>query len=370
MREPAATRSYFIDRLRVGLTMLVIAHHTAITYGAMGGWFYREAVPQGSLSSLLLSLFCAVNQAFFMGMFFLIAGYYTPASFARKGTQRFLVDRLIRLGIPLLVFGYFLGPMTVAIAGMPAGKEFFETWGRLAQQFRFVGGPLWFAQALLLFAAAYAIWTLGFRRAGDSAPGKVPAARWWLAAALGVGLASLLLRQWVPVGKEWWGLQVGYFASYIFLFALGCVAARPGWLERITRAEAAPWMVVSLLAIPMLPVAMKSVENPASFLTGWTLAAAAYAFWEPFVAWGIIAGLLWLVREHGNQPHPLWQALGERAYGAYIVHPPVIVGIAVALHGWQAPPFVMFLTVAACGIAGSFALAGLLLGLPGARRVL
>lgn len=370
MSESLAKRSYFIDRLRVLLTMLVIAHHTAITYGASGGWFYRESVPPAGISVQLLSLFCAVNQAYFMGMFFLIAGYYTPASLDRKGAKRFLVDRLFRLGIPLLVFGFVLGPMTVAIAGLPAGKGFFEVWRNLTQQLRFISGPLWFAQALLIFAAAYTIWALGFRRASNNAPRKVPAARWWLLAALMVGLVALLLRQWVPVGREFSGLQIGYFSSYIFLFALGCASARSHWLERISRAEAMPWIIVSLVTIPMLPVAMELGGSPANFLTGWSLAAVTYAFWEPFVAWGIIAGLLWLAREHCDQPHPLWQELAARAYGAYIVHPPILVGIAVAWHGWQAPPFVKFLTVAACGIAGSYFTAGLLLRLPGARRIL
>jgi hypothetical protein len=125
----------------------------------------------------------------------------------------------------------------------------------------------------------------------------LPAGRWWLLAALLVGLIALLLRQWVPVGSEAWGLQVGYFSSYVFLFALGCAASRPRWLERITAAVAKPWMIVSLVTIPLLPLALKFGGTPVKVETGWTFAAILYAFWEPFVAWGIIAGLLWLVRE-------------------------------------------------------------------------
>ena len=95
-------RTDFIDRLRVVLTALVIAHHTAISYGGSGSWFYREVTDGGRPSSLLLTLFCAVNQSFFMGMFFLLAGYFTPGSLRRKGPARFLMDRGLRLGVPLL----------------------------------------------------------------------------------------------------------------------------------------------------------------------------------------------------------------------------------------------------------------------------
>jgi hypothetical protein len=51
--------------LRVVLTALVILHHTAITYGGSGSWFYREVRDGGSPTSVLLTVFCAVNQSFF-----------------------------------------------------------------------------------------------------------------------------------------------------------------------------------------------------------------------------------------------------------------------------------------------------------------
>jgi peptidoglycan/LPS O-acetylase OafA/YrhL len=101
-------RTDFIDRLRVVLTVLVIVHHAAITYGGSGGWFYREVTDGGLPSSMTLTLLTAVNQAFFMGMFFLLAGYFTPASLAKKGAARYLGDRLIRLGVPLVIFGFVL----------------------------------------------------------------------------------------------------------------------------------------------------------------------------------------------------------------------------------------------------------------------
>jgi len=52
---------------------MAILHHTAITYGAPGGRFWRELKPSGAPSSLLLTLFVSTNQAYFMGCFFLLA---------------------------------------------------------------------------------------------------------------------------------------------------------------------------------------------------------------------------------------------------------------------------------------------------------
>src|SRR5579862_9323365 len=118
------SRELYIDRLRSVMTALVILHHTAITYGAPGGWFYNELRPSGSISSLVLTLFVATNQAYFMGFFFLLAGYFTPASLERKGYGRFLGDRFLRLGLPLAAFIFILNPLTTALVTAYEGKGF------------------------------------------------------------------------------------------------------------------------------------------------------------------------------------------------------------------------------------------------------
>ena len=90
----APPRDLYIDRLRTIMTAFVILHHTAITYGASGSWFYNELHVSGSLPSILLTLFVATNQSYFMGFFFLLAGYFTPGSLERKGYSQFIGDRL------------------------------------------------------------------------------------------------------------------------------------------------------------------------------------------------------------------------------------------------------------------------------------
>jgi len=141
--EPAApsSRDLYIDRLRSVMTVFVILHHTAITYGAPGGWYYNELRPSGSLSSLLLTLFVATNQAYFMGFFFLLAGYFTPGSLERKGYKRFLADRFLRLGLPLLGYILLLNPLTVAIITAYQGKGFWPTFAHYWNHAIIAPGP-------------------------------------------------------------------------------------------------------------------------------------------------------------------------------------------------------------------------------------
>src|SRR5215469_5283552 len=197
--QPA--RELYVDRLRSVMTALVILHHTAITYGAIGGWFYHELKPSGSASSLLLTMFCATNQAYFMGFFFLLAGYFTPGSLERKGYGRFLGDRLLRLGVPLLMFIFVLGPVTAALATAYEGKGFWPTLAYLWNHTVIINGPLWFAQALLMFSAGYCVWRVLARvplAKSARTPAPVPSRGWWLLSALAVGFCALAIRQVVP----------------------------------------------------------------------------------------------------------------------------------------------------------------------------
>src|SRR5579872_803592 len=137
----ARERNGGIDALRAAVTLLVVFHHTALTYGAIGGWYYREIAPSNSPSSPLLILFTAFNQAWFMGLFFLLAGYYTPPARRRHGTNAFVRERLLRLGVPLLFYSLILSPVTIALASTAKGRSFGQTLVYLWSHGRFEPGP-------------------------------------------------------------------------------------------------------------------------------------------------------------------------------------------------------------------------------------
>lgn len=180
-----ASRTDFLDRIRVVLTALVILHHAAIMFGAPGGW-YLTYPAHGVAEKLPFAMFVSVNQAFFMGFFFLLSGYFTALSYERKGASRFARDRLLRLGMPLLVYGFVLGPLTVALADMREGEPFLANWAAMTAALRFEIGPLWFAWALLLFSAAYLLWRR--LRGGAGLGNWEPGRRTLLLAALALRL--------------------------------------------------------------------------------------------------------------------------------------------------------------------------------------
>jgi peptidoglycan/LPS O-acetylase OafA/YrhL len=370
-----AQRDLYIDRLRTAMTAIVVVFHAAITYGAVGGWFYHEIQPSRSPASLLMTFFVTTNQAYFMGFFFLLAGYYTPPSLERKGYARFLGDRFLRLGIPLLAFGLFIGPLTAAMVNVAKGGGFWSTFVWLWNHKEFINGPLWFAQALLIFSVVYCAWRrwVGAPLAqSERTPRPIPGFLWWLVSAVGVGAVSVAIRQSVPVGQNVFGLQLAYFPGYIFLFALGIAAWRYDWLRQLHWQQARPWIFGLILTWPCMPIAIAvaTAHGPANFSGGHSWPALVYAFWDPFVAWGIMAAWLLVFRGFLNQPSLVWLWLGRRAYAVYIIHPAVLVGVSLLLRHWPAPALEKWAVVGSLACLACWLVADPLVRLPGVRRVI
>lgn len=367
------TREYALDRLRTVMTACVVFHHCAITYGGSGGWFYYERHFAPNLPSLLLTFFTATQQAYFMGFFFLLAGYFTPASLDRKGYGSFLADRFLRLGLPLLAFGLLVGPLTAGLADAFTGGSFPGTLAYLWHTRHFINGPLWFAQALLIFSLGYCLWRVLMGRV-EIRLRPLPTHRVWLLSALAVGAAAFLIRLAIPVGRNIFGLQLGFFAGYIFLFALGIAAQRHNWLQQLSWKQVRPWAILSLCTWPMMPLSIFLVvhvlpRGQGSFEGGFSWPALVYAFWEPFFAFGVIATLLVAFRRWLNQPSALWSWLDRRAYAVYFLHPPILVGVALAFHPWGAPPLLKFAVTGLVSCMVCWIAAEPLVRLPGLRRI-
>jgi glucans biosynthesis protein C len=368
-------RLYFLDNLRWVLTALVVLHHLSITYGAEGSWYYIEK-PADELATILLTFFTALNQGYFMGLFFLIAGYFTPAALDRKGMARFLKDRLLRLGVPLAIYALVINPaldafLTVQLdpAATPSSfwQVLFTNWSRL----QFAPGPLWFVETLLIFSTVYAIGARLWRRAWPDltlTTGKLA-----FFAGL-IAVASFATRQVIPVGVEWHHLQLAFFPQYIALFATGVWAYRNDWLPDLPRSTVRTWAVivgVAVLALPIMMVSLGPEPDLSLVFGGWHWQAAAFALWEAFYAVGMSVTLLALFRRWFNGQNWFSHMLSASAYTVYIIHAPVIVALALAVRAVPLPGLLKFGLLATPALILCFVLAHLLVQyVPGAKRIL
>jgi surface polysaccharide O-acyltransferase-like enzyme len=375
-------RLLFIDNLRILLIALVIMLHLSVTYGGAGSWYYKEGRPD-AISFVVLSWHNGASQAFFMGFLFMISGYFTPASYDRKGPRRFLIDRLLRFGIPLLCYDFIINPALVYLLiradVIKVEGSFSQLLVRYFKEPHVGTGPLWFVEALLIFAVLYILWRVvtGPERNRSRSDRRLPNNKEIAMFALILGAVTFAVRIWLPIGWafEPLNLQFPFFPQYICFFIIGIIAYRGDWFTRIPKAASRFWLSIAVIFIVVLfPVLFvlggAPTGNVSQFAGGAHWQCLAYSVWEQFVGVAMIVALLVLFRERLNHQGAVAKAASASTYTAYIIHAPVIVLLALALRNVRLYPLLKFSLVAAVAAPICFALGNFIRKLPPARRIL
>jgi len=386
------TRLYFIDNLRILLISLVAMIHLSITYGGAGSWYYKEVGEPDAVSFVALCWHNATVQSFSMGLFFMIAGYFTPGSYDRKGPRLFLKDRLLRLGIPMLCYDFLIGPLIayplIKVGAWGSAGDYVGYLGRYYSRFHIGTGPLWFVEALLIFAACYALWRVLADRKderretrdegrGPSSASSIVTRGEVAIFALALGVVSFVVRIWLPIGWTFGPLnfQFPFFPQYICMFIVGIVAYHRNWLTRTPDAIGRFWLWIAVTSIlvffPLLFVLGGAPTGDISkFTGGFHWQCLCYALWEQLTGVALIVALLVLFRRRLNRQGKLTAAMSTSAYTAYIIHAPVIILVALAMRNISLYPLLKFALVGAISVPLCFAVANVIRKLPLARRIL
>ncbi len=382
-KASARPRLFFVDNLRIGLTILVILHHLSITYGAPGDWYYQEGQPPDMLSEILLTIFVAVNQSFFMGFFFMISGYFTPSSYNRKGPWLFLKDRLLRLGIPILFFVIILAPLLDYMIRVNVHGFTGSIWQFLSRYLAaykgLQSGPMWFIQALLLFNILYVLWrwlaksTTTPVQSDSHFPGNLAIAGF----AFALAILSFVVRIWLPMGWnfELLNLQFPFFPQYIALFIMGLIAYHRNWFLKLSDATGKLWLRIAISLIILFPIIMVVAKEMLGADIDWVRGGGhwlsfVYAVWEQFLCVALVIGLLFLFRKRYNYQGNLARVMSVSAYTAYIIHPVIAVALAFALSTISLYPLIKFPLIASIVIPLCFLLGNYIRKLPLAKNIL
>jgi surface polysaccharide O-acyltransferase-like enzyme len=316
-----------------------------------------------------------------MGLFFFISGYFTLASFDRKGPRQFCIDRLMRLGIPLVVYDWLINPLTMLplflskIPGYEGNLGNAVSW--YYSQFHFGTGPLWFVETILIFSVVYVLWRwVSKSKPVDLQSGtKVPGMGHIGILALVLGIISFIIRIWLPIGWSFkpLNLQFPFFPQYIVMFILGIFAFRNQWLDRFPDSFSRFWLwqagILVMVLIVLFVIGGAVNGDPSRFIGGFHWQSLGYSLWEQFTGVALIVGLLVAFRRHFNRQSPLLKAASDSAYGTYIIHGIVLVYVSVALRSWHLYPLAKFFLVGLIVVLLSFIIAWGLRQLPGLNRI-
>jgi surface polysaccharide O-acyltransferase-like enzyme len=380
-------RLYFLDNLRIALTILVIAHHVGQAYGPTGGaWPVQEAE-----RARILGPFFTVNRSFFMSFIFLISGYLMVMSYDRSRPGAFVRSRLLRLGVPLLAFFFLVIPLQQYLCHWRLGELGTMSFGRYYADAYFGHGQrpaawkgnwpemnfghLWYVEHLLIASLCYAALRIVWRRppavrpsgvggllsdGGSSAPAKFPGTLAIVLFALVLACVSATIRHWYPIDR-WIGflgfIQVAFadVPRDLSFFVLGAIAYRRQWFLGLPNRTGRTWLLVGI-ALAGLWYAYSLSLRRFLPISGATM-GIVYPIWEAFLCCGICIGLLVLFRENLNSQGRWTKAMAEGQYAAYLFHVPIIVPLQFAVLGLALSPFTKFLLVTALGVPLTFLLA-------------
>jgi len=377
-------RLLYIDNMRVGLITLVIVGHMAITYGApIGDWYYHEEGEVSTVFAVLAIMLLGIGASFLLGLFYMISGYFTPGPYDRKGPGPFLTDRLKRLGIPLVFYAVVINPLVTYWAAVHGGYE-----GSLLEYVpahipdltKASISVLWFVEALLVFSIVYALvrlLTKAGRAPEDAASAPVPS-NWSIALyALFLGLATFVVRIWAPMGWWWEPLhqEPAHFPQYVGFFIVGVVAYRHSWFTQISAAQARRWRWAALALVPLFPAlavaaGVLSGEMDPAVTGGLTWLSFAYSLWEGFMGTAMVITVLVWCRDRFDRQGRLLQSMSAASYAVYVLHPLVIVPLALALNGIRLDLSLKFLVVAPVAVAICFIVGHVVRRLPVVRGIL
>jgi fucose 4-O-acetylase-like acetyltransferase len=368
-RVAVVPRRAYLDNLKVLLVAGVIVAHAVFAWTRVGTWVLREPPVREPLLSTM-ELVALVGGLLGLAPFFLIAGALTPASFARKGPRRFLADRALRLGVPMVFFVVVMSPFVEYVdtdnVGWDRGFWAFtvEIWWPPAP------GPTWFLGVLLLFSAVYALVRAMVPRKAERTGVHV---RHLVVAATVLVSASYLVRLVVLFTEERFRLALGQAPAWAIAFTLGIVAGERGWFDPVPPDVARACRRIGLGAVcavvALAVVLMATGSDVEPYAGGGTWQSLVLAVMEAGIVVGLSLWLLDVFRRRYDHQGPLTRGLSRAAYGAFLVHQLVLVGFVLATRAVAWPPELEFLVAATLAVACSFGVAALLVRIPVLSRI-
>jgi len=337
-------RNYALDNLKVFLTVLVIFHHAGQAYGYGGDWGYHPSNPAEFMPWIWH--FFSVNAAFFMGLFFMISGYFVPTSYDNQGCKKFIQKKLLHLGIPLLLMG--------GVISLICGK--FEI------------AHMWYVESLLVFCLIYALIRQFVKPIEEDCNSK-PTIIGLFILALIMGVGSYLIRlvspqdHWIwPFGIIPLPMEPAHYLQYVMLFIIGILAKRFNWLEKLDNRTGLASLLIGIAFAIGIYVRNDGWWN--DFVWKW------FGFYESLLCVFICFGLIWLFRTYLNGTSKLMKWCAAQSYGAYIFHLLLMIGLQNMFDGVWMGAFGKFFFIGAVTTIVAFITTWLIKLIPGVKKII
>lgn len=331
-----APRLAFIDNIRWSMIVLVLSMHAVDTYSPFGNWYYVDRQPTGLATKLFFGVYQSFLQAFFMALLFFVAGYFSVGAFDRKGFAPFVRDRFLRLGLPTLLYMFVIGPLTQYFLSWTWGSGGFahQWWVHLKDgEWLSETGPMWFCAALLAVSIFYGL----LRLTGWKEPAHAVRPDGIVLFIAVMALATFLVRVAISGDRSVLNMHPGDFPQYVLMYAAGALCCRGNWLTELSdrfcfgAAALLPGLSAPLFAALIL-FGGGLQGDTAAYSGGLNPVSAGKCLWEALVCVGMAFFMLAVYRRWFDAQGPVARVLSDNAFGVYLIHPPVLIACAIAMH--------------------------------------
>jgi peptidoglycan/LPS O-acetylase OafA/YrhL len=368
-----------LDVIRLVVVLGLVFFHASLVFDSRDDYYVKNAETT-DVTTFIAGL-CVVWA---MPALFLIAGIGWYHSLRRRGARGLAVERLLRLGVPLLFAILTILPVPQWLRWRAADPGYHDPYWRFLLDFydvrisltdfpflldgeHFETGHLWFVVLLLAFSlmlAAVAAWLPldRARRASDALASATRRRGVVLLPAIPLAVVGAVL-----------GMEESFAGwsrwAYLLLFVYGVVLAGDDRFRVAMRRDAVPAAVLGVVLFLAAGAGLSAAEGDA-FVDMETPAVLGR------IAFGL-AGWCWLVAILGllDRPRPgavgavpeapgrsrsVYAYLGTAALPLYILHQPIVVAAAYLVVGWSAPMVVKYLVIVVVSFVVMFAVYDLL----------
>jgi peptidoglycan/LPS O-acetylase OafA/YrhL len=360
-------REQWVDTLRVVLISGVIVVHAATAYVTdFAGYYYDDERVTSSVVSIAIALPALMGGVFGLGPLFVVAGWFSVGSLSRRGPAGFAGSRLLRLGVPLVVFLLLVNPLADYLGNLWETDR--RTFAGYLAETEF--SIMWFVVALLVCSLGYA----ALRTVRPIArPRPRPGTRSLVVGGSVISLVSLAVWQATTLlDTHLLNVRVSAWTQGAVLFALGVMAAEAGWDGRLSRrAEHRLGRVAAVgVGLTLVVVSWTGARDELDMALGginWASVSFAILYGVVSIAFTLWC-LAWLRRRwptHG----PLLTRAGRGSYATYLLHPVVLVSVMLAFRAVPVGAQLKFVVVSVVAVPVCFAVGYAVTRIPGVGRI-
>jgi peptidoglycan/LPS O-acetylase OafA/YrhL len=361
-QAPLPERRPELDAIRMLVVIGLVFFHSALVFAADDDFYVKNAE-----TTEAVMIIAGFGVVWAMPLLFLISGLGAWHSLQRRGAGGFASERLLRLGVPLVVATLVLNPLPQWLRLRSADADYHESYLGFLPRFydvhlepeefpflvqgeHFETGHLWFVVLLLTFSLMLVplhrwLPRERVRRIGDRVA-ETTLHRRGVVFLPAVAFAAIC---------AFAGLEEDYAGwhrwSYLLFFVAGYALAADDRFRTVMRrdAGAAAWLGALLFAAAGPGFAL--ADEPFTEMTA--LATASRALFGA-AGWCLVVAIPGLLdRRRLEQPRAapnptpttrrrLYDYLAAAVLPLYVLHQPIVVAVAYFVIGWSAPILVEY----------------------------